>query len=87
VAAEAESGGLPDPLRLQRAVGLALHGGGPFTGELDFGPGYARLLFGDRDFSAESPALHALRAQAEALQACIDLADIVAADARPERAP
>jgi exodeoxyribonuclease V gamma subunit len=61
--------------RLADAVDKAWTSAPPFrTGESDYAPGYARLLVADLDLEPGSEDLDRLRAFAERLHACLDLA-------------
>ncbi len=63
----------PYPERLAKAVSEAWSGGDPFKGEADYGPGYARLLFGALDTEADSEDIARLLDFAQRLLACITL--------------
>ena len=58
--------------RLAAAVHSAWRGGHQ-RGEIDYGPGYARLLFAALNLGEDSPQLLRLRALSEHLQQCISL--------------
>ena len=63
----------PYPERLAKAVSEAWSGGDQFTGEADYGPGYARLLFGALDTESGSEDIARLLDFAQRLLACITL--------------
>lgn len=61
----------PYPERLASAVSNAWSGADPFAGEADYGPGYARLLFGEIDTRAGSDDIERILGFAARLLACI----------------
>jgi exonuclease V gamma subunit len=63
----------PYPERLANAVISAWSGGDQFAGEADYGPGYARLLFGEIDTEAGSEDIERLLDFAQRLLGCITL--------------